>query len=81
MATELRSHAQGVSLTRFFGGDDRGTCVQVTTKKREPQGTEFFDSVQLTREQAAALAADLLEFAQGRETEDFGDSLVDKNSV
>jgi hypothetical protein len=81
MATELRSHAQGVSLTRFFGGDDRGTCVQVTTEEWWTIRTEFFDSVQLTREQAAALAADLLEFAQGRETEDFGDSLVDKNSV
>ena len=72
MATDLKSHAQGVSLTRFFGGDDRGVCVQVTTKKREPQHTEFFDSVQLTRAQAAALAADLMEFAQGREAEQIG---------
>jgi hypothetical protein len=80
MATDLKSHAQGVSLTRFFGGDDRGVCVQVTTKKREPQSdfcsylcnAEFFDSVQLTRAQAAALAADLLDFAQNRETIDLG---------
>lgn len=72
MATDLKSHAEGVSLTRFFGGDDRGTCVQVTTDKREPKGTEFFDTIQLTRAQAAALAADLLDFAQGRETESFG---------
>ena len=70
MATNIKSHAQGVSLTRFFGGDDRGVCVQVTTKKREPQNAEFFDSVQLTRAQAAALAADLLDFAQNRETID-----------
>lgn len=68
MSTDLKSHAQGVSLTRFSGGD-RGVCVQVTTKKREPKGAEFFDSVQLTRAQAAALAADLLDFAQGREVE------------
>ena len=67
MATELKTHAQGVTLTRFAGGVDRGTCVQVTIPKREPVGTEFFDSVQLTRAQAAALAADLLDFAQGRE--------------
>lgn len=72
MATDLRSHARGVSLTRFFGGADRGVCVQVTTEKREPKGTEFFDSVQLTREQAAALAADLMDFAQSREVEDHG---------
>jgi len=71
MATDLKSHAQGVSLTRFAGGVDRGVCVQVTTKKRQPVGTEFFDSLQLTRAQAAALAADLMDFAQGRETENF----------
>jgi hypothetical protein len=41
-------------------------------KKRELPATadKFFDSVQLTRAQAAALAADLLDFAQGREVED-----------
>jgi hypothetical protein len=67
MATELKSHAAEVTLTRFFGGSDRGTCVQVTAGRGV--GGDF---VQLTRAQAAALAADLLDFAQGRETEDFG---------
>ena len=73
MATELKSHAQGVSLTRFFGGDSRGTCVQLTQKKTELPAVsdKFFDSMQLTRAQAAALAADLMDFAQGREVEDF----------
>ena len=72
MSTELKSHAQGVSLTRFFGGDDRGTCVQLTQKKRSLPATadKFFDSMQLTRAQAAALAADLQDFAQGREMEE-----------
>jgi hypothetical protein len=32
----------------------------------------MFSWVQLTRAQAAALAADLLDFAQGREVEDLG---------
>ena len=74
MSTELKSHAQGVSLTRFFGGDDRGVCVQLTQKKTELPATadKFFDSMQLTRAQAAALAADLMDFAQGREVEDIG---------
>lgn len=74
MSTNLRSHAQGVDLTRFWGGDDRGSCVQLTMKKRELPATadKFFDSVQLTRAQAAALAADLMDFAQGREEEDLG---------
>jgi hypothetical protein len=65
MSTELKSHADRVALTRFFGGSDRGVCVQVTENV-----THNF--VQLTRAQAAALAADLLDFAQGREVEDFG---------
>ena len=68
MATDLKSHAKDVSLTRFFGGEDKGSCVQVTTKTDANQ----FQYVSLTRAQAAALAADLLDFAQGRETEDFG---------
>ena len=73
MATDLKSHAQGVSLTRFAGGKERGSCVQVTMRKAELPATadKFFDSVQLTRAQAAALAADLMDFAQGREQEDF----------
>jgi hypothetical protein len=63
MSTKLKSHAADVSLTRFFGGSDRGTCVQVTERVTH-------NYVQLTRAQAAALAADLLDFAQGREQED-----------
>jgi len=63
MATELKSHADRVALTRFFGGSDRGVCVQVTEEVTH-------NHVALTRAQAAALAADLLDFAQGREVED-----------
>jgi len=74
MATDLKSHAQGVDLTRFWGGDNRGSCVQLTMRKTELPATadKFFDSIQLTRAQAAALAADLMDFAQGREQEDLG---------
>jgi len=63
MATDLKSHADRVTLTRFWAGTDRGVCVQVTEHV-----THNF--VQLTRAQAAALAADLLDFAQGREVEE-----------
>ena len=78
MATDLKSHAQGVSLTRFAGGE-RGSCVQVTMRKAELPATadKFFDSLQLTRAQAAALAADLLDFAQAREEDEFGNIGVD----
>ena len=73
MSTELKSHADRVTLTRFFGGSDRGTCVQVTQPKVgycTDAGGDQFSFVQLTRAQAAALAADLLDFAQGREQEE-----------
>ena len=66
MSTELKSHANGVALTRFFGGPERGTCVQVTVD----EGAGLTQFVHLTRAQAAALSADLLDFAQGREVED-----------
>ena len=68
MSTELKSHAERVSLTRFFGGSNRGTCVQVTVI--DDALIESF--VQLTRAQAAALAADLMDFAQGRDMEATG---------
>ena len=73
MSTELKSHANSVSLTRFFGGKERGSCVQVTQPNPNydsDAGGDMFSHVQLTRAQAAALAADLQDFAQGREQED-----------
>ena len=74
MSTDLKSHAQKVDLTRFWGGERRGSCVQITMQRdhKEERGPAdaFFDSIQLTRAQAAALAADLNAFAQGREQED-----------
>jgi hypothetical protein len=69
MATDLRSRTQDVSLTRFWGGQHRGVCVQVTTTARSDG--KWFDSVQLTREQAADLAHDLMAFADGLESADF----------
>ena len=74
MSTDLKSHAKNVSLTRFWGGQ-RGSCVQVTQPRKDTIlevafTDKFFTSLQLTRAQAAALAADLLDFAQGREQED-----------
>ena len=59
MSTELKSHAQDVSLTRFFGGKDRGSCVQVTTPRANRLGhlgpaDNLLKSMQLTRAQEAA---------------------------
>jgi len=65
MATELKTQAQGVKMTRFFGGLERGVCVQVDSNK-------FRGNIQLTREQARRLAQDLLAFADEKEVEFFG---------
>ena len=70
MATELKSNTQDVSLTRFFGGQDRGTCVQVTTTyTADPR--DFFKHISLTRDEARTLAADLAAFAAGQEEEEW----------
>jgi len=77
MADNLISHARDVDLTRFSGGKARGTCIQISTPMCEDSkntSDSLFrkDIIQLTKAQAAALAADLLDFAQNRETIDLG---------
>ena len=78
MSTELRTVPDCVAQneltqTRFWGGKDRMTCIQVT--QRKPRGPskevsdQFFNSLQLTRHQARALAVELMLFAEGREVE------------
>ncbi len=51
-----------VTLTEFWGGEDRGVCVQVTTP---PSLHPRFESrfVQLTATEAMALSHDLREWA------------------
>tara|TARA_E500000081_G_scaffold64269_1_gene66559 strand:+ start:189 stop:455 length:267 start_codon:yes stop_codon:yes gene_type:complete len=70
MSTELKSRNHGkVGLTRFWGGQDRGACVQVTTarnwkKEGDPSAADkFFNSVTMSKSEAVALAQDLLDFA------------------
>ena len=73
MATDLRSKTQNVTLTRFWGGKNKGSCVQVTQPRKDTNMIEvnvtdkFFTSLQLTREQAADLAMDLMAFAMKKE--------------
>lgn len=81
MSTELRTVPDCVAQneltqTRFWGGKDRMTCIQVT--QRKPRGWSqpttndgFFNSLQLTRHQARMLATELMLFAEGREVEEF----------
>ena len=75
MSTELRNvpecTAQNeLTQTRFWGGADRMTCIQVTQRKPKGEGpgaSEFFNHLSLTKHQARQLATELLFFAEGRE--------------
>ena len=76
MSTELKSRNHGkVGLTRFWGGKDRGSCIQITTARdfKDDRGPadKFFDSVSLSRPEAVALAQDLLDFAGDTAVEEF----------
>jgi len=74
MSTELKSNVEDIAQTRFFGGWEKGVCIQVTQPRSETflptkldVTDEIWTSLQLTKEQAKALAHDLLAFADGRE--------------
>ena len=79
MSTELRNVPDCVAQnelhqTRFWGGKNRMTCIQVT--QRKPKGErggvadEFFNHISLDKHQARMLATELLLFAEGREVEE-----------
>jgi hypothetical protein len=81
MSTDLRnvpnlSSTNELNQTRFWGGQDRKQCVQITQKKArgfsQPTTSDgFFNNLQLTREHARELAVELMLFAEGREVEEF----------
>jgi hypothetical protein len=62
-----------LTQTRFWGGEDRMTCVQVTQRKPKGEGkgaSDFFNHLSLTRHQARQLATELMLFAEEREVEE-----------
>jgi len=63
MATDLKTRDKAVMMTRFYGGEERGTCVQVST--------DFGEYVCLSRAQAEKLAYDLLDFAAQEEMAEY----------
>tara|TARA_Y100000385_G_scaffold122272_1_gene127080 strand:- start:93 stop:350 length:258 start_codon:yes stop_codon:yes gene_type:complete len=81
MSTDLRNvpnldTTTELTQTRFWGGQDRKQCLQVTQRKArgfvEPTTSDgFFNHIDLTREQARELAVELMLFAEGREVEEF----------
>lgn len=54
-----------VMLTRYFGGNGRGLCLQVTPPGGDMTQTHLY----LTKEQALDLAVALVEFANGKREE------------
>ena len=78
MSTDLKSRNRGtVGLTRFWGGENRGACVQVTTARDwrkegdRSAADKFFNHVTLSKSEAVALAQDLLDFAGDTAVEGF----------
>ena len=81
MSTELRNVPDCVAQneltqTRFWGGKNRMTCLQVTQVKPKSERTagagvaDFFNHLSLTKEQARNLAVELMLFAEGQEVEE-----------
>ena len=81
MSTELRNvpdctFQNELTQTRFWGGNDRMSCLQVTQVKPKSErttsgSTDFFNHLSLTKHQARMLAVELMLFAEGRELEEF----------
>ena len=88
MSTELRNvpHCEfqnELTQTRFWGGKDRMTCIQVTQRKPKGEGpgaSEFFNHLSLTKHQARMLATELMLFAEGREVEEFVEDFSDNDA-
>ena len=87
MSTQLRNvpgcRAQNeLTQTRFWGGKDRMTCIQVTQRKRKASidaTDKWFTSLQLDKTQARALAVELMLFAEGREVEEHNAEFAQEN--
>jgi len=84
MSTDLKSrNHRTVGLTRFWGGESRGACVQITTsrnweKEGDPSAADkFFNSVSMSKSEAVALAQDLLDFAGDTAEQEFDSPVLE----
>ena len=74
MGTEIKTKMAGHTAKEFWGGDDRGVCLQVTAsgplRVRETIGDQLQEEgfIQLTMEEAAALCNDLGGFVKREAT-------------
>jgi hypothetical protein len=75
MSTQLKGvtcRTGEMSMTRYFGGKDVGSCVQLTFRKPEferdrPDYGYWY--LQLSKEEALEMAAALVQFANGTREE------------
>ena len=69
MSSKLRDvPTTEIKQTRFYGGDDRGVCIQVSKAAYHNNPHHpYFDYIQLTRKQAGLLAGELYLFADSLE--------------
>jgi hypothetical protein len=89
MSTDLRNvpncEAENeLHQTRFWGGKDRMTCVQVTQRKPKGEGkgaSDFFNHLSLTRHQARMLAVELMLFAEGQEVDEFESPVAEEEEL
>ena len=65
MSTTLKSTVKRLTLTKYR--DSNQAMLAVTHKKHFPDsaGRDLFDSIYLTKDEAASLARDLYQFAYG----------------
>ena len=88
MSTDLRNVPDCVAQyeinqTRFWGGKNRMTCIQITQRKPKGEGkgaSEFFNHLSLTKHQARQLAVELMLFAEGREVEELVEDFSDDDA-
>ena len=70
MSTELRNvPTTDILQTRFYGGEERGSCIQIT-QPFSSTPSEGCNLLQLTRREAQLVAQELLLFANKQEVED-----------
>ena len=84
MSTDITSsNHRTVGLTRFWGGEKRGACVQITTSRDWRKEGElsapdkFFNHVTMSKSEAVALAQDLLDFAGDTAEEEFDSPVLE----
>ena len=69
MSTRLKSIRPEISLTRFSGADEMKIQVCLPENDTYAWGQDTVEAISLTREQAGALAQDLLAFSMEWEEE------------